>query len=319
MIPSFNIAWAGAPAEWTAALLKWPTQLAQTLILGSAALCLGLAGTAEGKRASRSLAQALSGWWRWLGLAAAIFSCLALVDQAAGMAGVTWRSALPLIGEVLAKTSGGHIWEWRLPVALALAIAPWMPLPVMARAIVLMVLCASSFLAESLMSHAIDFGAIAIACGFVHMLAAATWGGALFGYWAGARVTDDFVLRTRSASALSTLAAWSVSIVALSGLYLAYEGLGHTISHLLYSSYGRVLSLKLEVFVLVLLIGAHSRFFLMPAIAQPGAQKRFRRNSGIETIAIAGIVGLAAILATTPPARMAMAAAQALRLIAAVR
>ena len=106
--------------EWPAAFLGWPVVLAQTLIFGSAMLCLILRrSAADGAASSDTLARALAGWGRILALVVAIVSWLMFVDQVAGMAGVNWRAAIPLLGEVLAQTQGGHIWEWRLPIALA--------------------------------------------------------------------------------------------------------------------------------------------------------------------------------------------------------
>jgi putative copper resistance protein D len=295
--------------EWLPAILAWPAILAQTLIFGSAMLCLVLRRSAAcGTASGNTLARALAGWWRGLALIVAVLSSLMFVDQVAGMAGVSWRRALPLLGEVLAQTQGGHIWEWRLPTILALLIAAWMPMRDLARAAALLILCAALFLAGSLVSHAIDFGTIAIALRFVHTLAAGAWAGALFGYWVGARLANpETQLSREAARALSKLATWSVFILIVSGIYLANEGLGHSLYHLRYSSYGRVLSIKVELFALVLVVGAYNRFCLMPAIDQPSARRMLLRTVGAESVMLVGVIGLAALLAATPPARMSMA------------
>jgi copper resistance protein D len=294
--------------EWLPALLGWPVILAQTLIFGSAALCLILRRTTvDGATASDSLAQALAGWWRLLALTVAIVSWLMFVDQVAGMAGVSWRGALPLLGEVLKETQSGHIWEWRLPASLALLLAAWIPMRDAVRALALALLAAALLLGGSLMSHAIDFGPIAIAVRFVHTLAAGAWAGALFGYWIGARLTNpESHLSTQAARVLSTLATWSVPILVVSGTYLAYEGLNGSLYHLRYSSYGRVLSFKIELFAVVLAMGAYNRFSLLPTIDQPSARGRLLRSVGAESLMMIGVIGLAALLAATPPARMAM-------------
>jgi hypothetical protein len=148
--------------EWLPALLAWPVILAQTLIFGSATLCLILRrSAADGAASSDTLARALAGWWRILALVVAIVSWLMLLDQVAGMAGVNWRAAIPLLGEVLAQTQGGHIWEWRLPATLVLLAAAWTPMRDSVRALSLALLAAALLLGGSLMSHAIDFGAVA--------------------------------------------------------------------------------------------------------------------------------------------------------------
>jgi copper resistance protein D len=294
--------------EWLPALLAWPVILAQTLIFGSAMLCLIRRRSAAGDAAaSDTLARTLAGWWRIFALIVPILSLLMFVDQVAGMAGVSWRGALPLLGEVLAQTQSGHIWEWRLPATLALLVAAWIAMRNWARAATLLVLCAALFLAGSLMSHAIDFGTIAIAVRFVHTLAAGVWAGALFGYWIGGRSANpESHLCIETAQVLSTLATWSVSILIVSGIYLAYEGLGHSLYHLLYSSYGRVLSFKIELFALVLAVGAYNRFCLIPTIDQLSARGRLLRTVGAESLMLVGVIGLAALLAATPPARMSL-------------
>jgi putative copper resistance protein D len=291
--------------EWPAALLAWPVVLAQTLIFGSALLCLMLNGCG-GNRAGDPLARILARWWRILALIVAVVSPLMFVNEVAGMAGVSMRAALPLMGEVLAKTQSGHTWEWRLPEAFALALAAWLPARETARSLALTILCAGLFLEGSLKSHAIDFGTAAVILRFIHTLAAGAWAGSLFGYWVGAQSSLDERFSIEAAQMLSRMAAWSVSILIASGVYIAYEGLGHSLYHLLYSSYGRVLSIKVEAFALVLAIGAYNRFYLVPALDKPSARLTLARTVGAESLMVVGIIGLAALLANTPPARMSM-------------
>ena len=123
-----------------------------------------------------------------------------------------------LLGKVLEQTQGGNIWEWRLPGTLALLIAAWIPMRDSARAAALLILCTALFLAGSMMSHAIDFGAIAIAVRFVHTLAAGAWTGALFGYWVGARSANpETHLSIPAAQVLSTLATYAPKLTRENG------------------------------------------------------------------------------------------------------
>ena len=294
--------------EWSAALLAWPAVLAQMLIFGSAMLCLMLTGSDGGHlRTGQALARKLAVRWRIFASIVALLTPLIFINEVAGMAGVSMRSALPLMGEVLTQTQSGYTWRWRLPIALALLLAAWVPMRESMRSLALAVLCAALFLAGSFQSHAIDFGTMDIALRFVHVLAAGAWTGSLFGYWVGARSDDsDSQIGIEAAKMLSRLAAWSVSILIASGIYIAYEGLGHNLSHVFYSSYGRVLSIKVEVFAVVLMIGAYNRFFIVPAIDQASSRRTLVRTVGAECLMIIGVVGLAALLAATPPARMSM-------------
>lgn len=296
--------------EWPAALLAWPVILAQALIFGSALFSVMLnLPFSNHARSGNACARALAGWWRMLTLVVALLSPLMLLEEVAGMAGVSMSNALPLVGEVLAQTHAGQIWAWRLPTAFGLALTAWLPLRASARALILAILGAGFCLAGSLKSHAIDFGATAVAMWFVHALAAAAWAGSLFGYWVGSRATDPrSPLDLDAAHLLSRIAGWSVSIMIVSGIYVAFEGLGHSLSHVLYSSYGRVLSVKVEVFGLVLIIGAYNRFYVIPILDVPSARRLLRRNVAAESLIIVLVIGLAALLAATPPARMSMTA-----------
>ncbi len=294
--------------EWLAALLAWPAVLGQTLIFGSATLCVMLRLSADiGEVASLSLERMLRGWWRMFALIIALLMVLMFVNQVAGMAGASWRGALPLLSEVLTQTHSGHTWEWRLPVAAALPIAAWMPLGDRARTLTLVILCAALMAQGCILSHAIDFGLLAIAVRFTHMLAAGTWIGALFGYWVLAQSADaSSRIQSEAARVLSTLASWSVAILIASGIYLAYQGLGHRLNHLVYSLYGRELLLKLTGFSLVLAMGAYNRFWLVPATEQPSARRAFLRTVGAEALMLLGVIGLSTLLAATPPARMSL-------------
>ncbi|MBF6561327.1 MAG: CopD family protein [Candidatus Binataceae bacterium] len=292
--------------QWSSAIMAWPAILAQSLIFGSAMLCIALrTRAADRSKPGDALARSLRGWWRGLATVVMVFCPLMFVGEVADMAGVTWSSALPLLGEVLAQTWAGHTWTVRLPAAGALALAAWLPIRDRMRPVALGIFSAVIMLCGSLKSHAIDFGAMAVALRFVHAIAAATWIGALFGYWIGARRTnpDD---RIPVAVALSRLATWSVVLLIVSGSYVAWEALGHNLGYLLYSSYGRVLTIKLEAFAVLLAIGGYNRFVLLPTLDRASSRRLLIRNVRVEVILIAGVIGVAALLAATPPARMAM-------------
>jgi copper resistance protein D len=294
--------------QWSSALLAWPAILAQSLIFGSAMLCMMLNPRAANRCGARgALVQSLRSPWRALALIALVASALMFVGEVAEMAGVTWWQALPLLGEVLTVTHSGHAWLIWLPSVAALPLAAWLPMLDRTRCWILCLLCGAMMFAGSMNSHAIDFGTVALILRFIHALAAGTWSGALFGYWIGtwASARGEH-LRIVAAAALSRLAAWSVAILILSGSYMAYEGLGHSLGNLLYSSYGHVLSIKIELFAVILAIGGYNRFVLIPTLDQLPARRALVRNVGAEVLMIVGVIGIAALLASTPPARMSM-------------
>lgn len=292
--------------EWGAALLAWPSLLALALIFGSATLSAALwSRTVDGAQASDALARTLTRPWRILALVAFAFAPFMLLNTCAGMADCSWREAVPFVGEVLGQTHAGHVWEWRLPVTLALLIVAWIPMREFIRALVLSLLCTTLLLMGSLTSHAIDHGATAVAVHLVHQLAAGLWAGSLFACWVGGRQTSlagDFTVK--AATMVSRLAAWSVSILVVTGIYIAYQGLGLSLYQLLYSNYGRVLMIKLAAFAAVLPVGGYNRYFLIPVLERAPARGAVIRNVGGESLIMVGILALAALLANTPPARM---------------
>jgi putative copper export protein len=88
----------------------------------------------------------------------------------------------------------------------------------------------------------------------------------------------------------------------LSGLYTAYYSLGADPHRLVEAAYGRALVDKICAAMLVLMIGAYNRYWVMPAVSETSAQESLLRNVGIESILLVGVLGLAALLANTPPA-----------------
>jgi putative copper resistance protein D len=156
---------------------------------------------------------------------------------------------------------------------------------------------------ESLTSHAIDIGAAAVTIDCAHELAAALWLGAVFGLWFGAgheKLGVDWV--EYAAPWVSRLAGWTVTVLILSGLFIAYHQLAGDPTRIFYAIYGRTLMVKLGAATTVLLIGAYNRFVLMPEIDGPEARDRLLRNVGLESLLLLGVAGLAALLANTPPA-----------------
>ena len=102
---------------------------------------------------------------------------------------------------------------------------------------------------EAQLSHAVDHGGRAVLIYLIHEAAAGSWIGALLGLWMVARRAQpsaDWV--ARAARMVSTIAAWSVAALVLSGAYTAYLGLGLSIDRLLFSSYGRTLMVKVVMF-----------------------------------------------------------------------
>ncbi|MGH7877923.1 MAG: copper resistance D family protein [Candidatus Binataceae bacterium] len=232
-----------------------------------------------------------------------LVSPLLFVQITAGMAGTNWWNAIPLAPQVLRETHAGAVWQWRLPIVILVAAMPWPVLDRARSARLLLYASAALLLCESLTSHAIDRGGVAVAIYFTHQMAAAVWIGAILGLWLGARhahLSDSWVERT--APWVSRLAGWTVAVLLLSGIYTAYHALMGDPALLMYAAYGRVLLIKIGAASIVLLIGAYNRFMLMPELAAANARRALLRDVAVESILLFGVIGIAALLANTPPA-----------------
>jgi putative copper resistance protein D len=284
------------------ALLEWPLVVATVVTFGTAAFVV-LSWRDEPDEVSVNAAHLLP-IWRVLSVVAVVVSPLVLLDMTAEMAGVSWKGALPLVPEVLTQTHAGRVWEWLLPVTLLFLLVAFMPLRESIRAKMLFVLGGTMLFLQALLSHAIDKGWFAVTLQFAHELAAGLWLGALLSLWIAARHSDtpDGGIE-RAARRVSRIAFWSVVAIVVTGVYTAYNGLGFDRYRLLFSAYGQALMAKVFVFAVVLAIGAYNRYWLVPAISDSASREALLRNVGLESLILVLVVlGLAALLANTPPA-----------------
>ena len=281
--------------------LAWPVIFTELLLFGTAAFALTLGSAYEDGR-DRLIAGFL-GLWRSLGLIALILSPLLFVQIASDMAQMSQVQVLSLLPAILKETHAGRVWEWRLLIVTILAIASWLPCSPRAAALLMLLLSGALLACECLTSHAIDHGMPAVVVQFLHEVSAALWIGAILGLWLGARRThlgDEWVVAT--APWVSRLAGWTVTALLLSGLYTAYHALMGNPEMMIFTAYGRILLVKLGAASIVLLIGAYNRFILIPDLAQTEADIALVRNVAFESILLVGVVGVAALLANTPPA-----------------
>ena len=285
------------------ALLEWPLVFASAATFGTATFVLAVRGF-DGCPAGSTIAALLPAW-RLMAMAIFFASPILLLKLSAEMSGVSWREALPFVPEVMTQTHAGEVWRWELIVAALLLVCVFAPLASTARAMALACFSAVLMFCEAQLGHAVDHGSMAILVYLVHEAAAGSWMGALLGLWVvtrRAQPSSHWV--ARAARVVSTIAAWSVAALVLSGAYTAYQGLGFSVDRLLFSSYGRTLVVKVVVFCAVLSIGAYNRERLIPDTEGSGTQRILLRNVGVEALVLGVVVvGLATVLANTPPAR----------------
>ncbi len=276
----------------------WPLLACEAMIFGTTVFALiAVPGNDPG---AESVRRALLPLWRGLATGAILLSPAGILVGTACMADTSVRASIPLVPEVLRLTHWGQVWVWRLPVTTALLIAAWTPGRSARKSAALSALAASLLLLRSITSHAIDAGAVAVAIYFVHELAAGLWLGAVAGLWitfarvGGGDWLGPIVRR------VSQLAGWCAATLPLSGLYMAYNAFGLSLDRILYSAYGRTLLAKVMLFAVVLSIGGYNRYRLIPA-GNPSGRGALLRNVGVESVLLIGVLGIAALLANTPP------------------
>ncbi len=281
------------------ALVAWPMLTAEVTMFGTAVFALLLAPAQE----FDALADALTPLWRALSLLALFCTPVALLIGAANMADLSLRAAIAYLPAVIGETHFGHVWSWSLPLTVSLPLLAWAPGSARMRCAGLALATGALLALVSFASHAIDRGSLAVAVYFMHEIAASLWIGAILALWIGAvvgKLGAHWV--TRTAPRVSSAAGWTVAVLILSGIYTAYYSLDADPRRLIYAAYGRVLVDKLCAAMLVLLIGGYNRYWLMPEVSAPEAQESLLRNVGVESLLLMGVLGLAALLANTPPA-----------------
>jgi putative copper resistance protein D len=260
----------------------------------------------------------------WIGLAlAAIAGAAWLVLTAAAM---SEQPAAQIFGDgvlwtVLSQTTFGRAWLVRFVLACALAAtlpallsprnhkAPWLE----AAAVVLAAAFAGA-LAWS--GHAAGgLGGEAIlhpAADVLHLIAAAAWVGALLPLivlFAAAGTDDASLAIARTATTrFSILGIVSVGTLLVTGIVNTYY-LAGSVPALLHTDYGRLLLIKIALFLAMVAIATVNRFRLTPQLLQQAsvaasrdALRQLRRNAAIETLAGATIIAIVAALGTMPPA-----------------
>jgi putative copper resistance protein D len=258
-----------------------------------------------------SLALALISGAVWLVLTAAAMSDLPAAQIFGD--GVLWT--------VLLQTTFGRDWLVRFVLACALAAtlpallspqnrkSPWIE----AAATILAAAFAGT-LAWS--GHAAGgLGGEAIihpAADVLHLIAAAAWVGALLPlivFFAAAGADDASLAMARTATTrFSILGIVSVGTLLVTGIVNTYY-LAGTVPALLHTDYGRLLLIKIALFLAMVAIATVNRFRLTPELLQQAsiatsrdALRRLRRNAAIEALAGATVIAIVAALGTMAPA-----------------
>ena len=224
-----------------------------------------------------------------------------MAAQALSLTDAPLAEALAAVGGIVVDTPFGRAWAIAtLAVAAAVALLALRP----RRAPPLRLL--ALFLAVAGVAHACAGHAganglgLAAALMSAHVLATSVWTGVVFAaVLCVARGAPDAGDGPRYAARLSTVATWALAVVALTGGWSAWHGLGGSLAPLASSPWGKTLDVKFALVCGAVALGAFDRFVVLPRL--PRAWPRFARVLRIEAALLAAVLIAAALLANGEP------------------
>jgi putative copper resistance protein D len=253
----------------------------------------------------------------WTGLTVTVLSGAAwLIVQAERMSELSLGEVLAqgIVWTVLSETDFGSAWMVRLILAVFLAaILPWVGWQPARAAAVLVSAGLMGTLAWA--GHAAAGsdveGAIHLAADVLHLVAAATWVGALIPLAvllrAAHRERSEVAVAGAALLRFSSLGIVGVGTLALTGLVNTWM-LAGSVEALVETEYGNLLVAKVALFLVMLSFGAINRFWLTPRVAHApkaaiaaAALRQIERNSMIEAGLGAIVIIIVALLGTLPP------------------
>jgi copper resistance protein D len=260
----------------------------------------------------------------WGSLVLAVLTGVAgLVVQAASMGERSLADLLSddLVATVLLDTDFGHVWLVRLVLVVLLAAAlhpPYFSAPApawrrgAALALAVGYVGALAFAGHAAAGEGAE-GVVHEAADVLHLIAAAAWLGALvpLAIVLGAAKDDGgssaLALARAATLRFSTLGVVSVGIIIATGIINTFE-LAGSVAALFGTAYGRLLLVKIALFLAMVAIAAVNRMRLTPRLIAGGAAagpalRQLRTNALTEAAIGALILLIVAILGTLPPGR----------------
>ncbi|MBB3861602.1 putative copper resistance protein D [Novosphingobium hassiacum] len=236
------------------------------------------------------VAAAASVWWALESVAAMAGTSLATLDEQTFTA-------------VLAATPLGAVMTWRLTALAAVIIAMIVPIRAL-RHVVAAVAGAVALVTAVWTGHAGAsegaWGTIHRLADAVHLLAAATWLGALAGFVLGA-FAESSVAKTQALADFARTGSVVVALLVLSGIINALAITGWPMP--LWSGWSALLGLKLGLFAAMLALAGVNRWRITPALkrGEPGALPHLRRSLMVEFALGLVVVGIVALLGVLDP------------------
>ena len=213
-------------------------------------------------------------------------------------------AALAAVGGIVADTAFGRAWAiatLALLAALALASAfRYRRLPRQTLALMLVTVAVAHASAGHAGANGFSWLVPALA---VHVLATGLWAGGVFAAALTVlRGAPDALDGARYATQLSTLATWALAGVALTGVAIAWHGLGGSLAPLAPAgewSWGAMLDVKLMLVAFAIALGGFNRLAVMPSL--PESLPRFARVLRVEAVVLMTALVAAAWLANGEP------------------
>jgi putative copper resistance protein D len=201
---------------------------------------------------------------------------------------------------VLTGTQFGAVWSMRLALAVALALLlvrpgwRWLQLAAASALIGLLAFVGHAGATPG------SAGDVHVASDIAHLIAAGAWLGGLPALALLLLSPQEPDRAARATRRFSVLGLVCVATLIVSGLINSWNLLGAP-SDLIATDYGRLLTLKLALFVAMLGIAAVNRFHFTPLLQEAGARRALARNSLAESGLGLGIIVLVATLGTMAP------------------
>ena len=251
----------------------------------------------------------------WVSLALAFVSGTAwLLAVAASIDDVSWTAAIAdgTAATVLTDTQFGRAWLVRVIAVFLLGIVAALAKKENLAVLILQLALAAVFVGGlAFAGHAASTpgvqGDIHLAGDILHLFAVSAWLGGLLPYafylWScEGENAGESSRRHRGGNAL-VFQYWPCrrSDHRGDGLINALNLVG-SVELLTHTDYGRLLSVKVAIFLVMVIIAAVNRFGLVPRLAERGAVATLRRNALIEAIFGLLILCIVAALGTMPPA-----------------
>jgi copper resistance protein D len=226
---------------------------------------------------------------------------------------LAWARLLP----VLLDTRYGTVWLARTGLLVLLAALLWLTREDresdwLALRLQALVLAAASLALGAMAGHAAaaEGGALAAVLDALHLLATGVWAGGLVPLvlclgWT--RRLPSEPATARAAERFSTLGLGAVTVLAVTGLYAAWQQVGG-VPALIGTTYGRWLLVKLVLFAALIPLAARNLLVWRRRLAAAGAGAgealtALRKNVIVEAALVAAILGAVAVLGLTTPAR----------------